>query len=462
MRFKNNIIFSLLAIVTVIAFFFFRFYQIEHRVIFDFDQEDFSRSVAQILQQGDLTLIGPRVLSDKGFFLGPYFIYALVPFYLLSNLHPWGLIYFLITYNILFFILAAKLITKLWSKYHAVFFLLAWATNSLIVRYDTTPWNPISIPIGVMLVWYLLHKIIQNNRMRYWLLLGLTYGLFLNQHFQFVFLMVFGGIFVLLAHKEHTLLSAKRIAIAASGFLFTYVPLFLFDIRHNFLNARLFLSFFTEDVSGTAERGRFLWIQTYSTVFQPIIGYRDPILAITFFILLAICLLYMTRRSEGYKSYFYKSALIMWMLLPGIFALYNKRMTDYYIISLYPFIYITLIDILLTTRRYILLTIMLIIGMYVNYSLFLLVVRPNPLGMYQKDRAIQIMKSRVKENVDYNISFDMPPGLTTGYFYLLDWHKVRRVDKPGIPLIEFNNPKKDGDVDVNTDIGIKIPKEVRK
>jgi hypothetical protein len=274
--------------------------------------------------------------------------------------------------------------------------------------------------------------------------------------------MLFSGVFLILLQKRKKVFSAKGAALSFVGFISTYAPLFLFDIRHGFLNLNLFLSFFSNDVSGTAERGRFLWIETYSTVFQPIIGYKDPILAMTFFILVGLCFVYMTKQSTGFKTYFYKSAFIIWIVLPFMFAYYNKPMTDYYIISLYPFIYITLIDTLLTSRRYILLTIMTIVALYVNYSLFLLIIRPNPLGMYEKDRAIRVMQANVRENAKYNISFDMPPGLTTGYFYLLDWYGVKRIDRPDVPLIEFNNPKKDGDVDVNTDIGIKIPKEVRK
>lgn len=452
----------ILAVVTVVAFFFLRFYQIQHRVIFDFDQEGFSRAVYGIIREQDLTLIGPRVLSDKGFFLGPYFIYALVPFYLFSQLHPFGLIYFLVLYNIIFFIAASRILSKQWSRLHAIFFLLAWATNALIARYDTIPWNPISIPLGVLAVWYLLNKIFYENKIIHWAMLGLTLGIFFNQHFQFVYLILFSGVFLVLhlKHKKH--ISFKRIGVLIAVFATTYLPLFLFDLRHGFLNLNLFLSFFKEDIGGNIERGRFLWIQTYATIFQPIIGYRDNILAVTFLVAFSLTLLHMIRRTTGFKNLFYKSTFIMWVLLPFMFALYNKRMTDYYLISLYPFIYITLIDTLLSAKRHILLAIGTILVIYVNYSLFLQVVRPVPLGMYQKDRAIRVMMANVRENATYNVSFNMPPGLATGYTYLLDWYRVKRTDKPGIPLIEFNNPKKDGDVSVNTDIGIKIPPEVRK
>lgn len=451
-----------LAVVTTVAFFFFRFYHIQNRVIFDFDQEEFAKQVVGIVREHHFSLLGPRVLSDRGFFLGPYFIYALVPFFLLSNLHPLGFIYFLVTYNVAFFIAASRIISRIWSKTHAIFFLLAWATNALIVRYDTTPWNPITIPLGVIVVWYLLNKIFTINKIIHWALLGLTMGLFFNQHFQFAYLMLFAGVFLILLQKRKRIFSFYKLGALAASFAATYLPLFLFDIRHSFLNISLFLQFFTDDIGGNIERGRLLWIQTYAALFQPIIGYKDSILAMTFFAMITLCMVYLIRKTTAFKNLFYKSTFIMWVLLPFLFALYDKRVTDYYLISLYPFIYITLIDALLTAKRDIILPIAAIMILYVNYSLLLLIVRPLPLGMYEKDRAIRVMEASVKKGAIYNISYNMPPGIATGYTYLIEWYGIQKVDKPGIPLIEINNPKKDGDVSVNTDIGIKIPQEVRK
>lgn len=462
MRVKNNLIFIVLAVVTVLAYFFFRFYQIQHRIIFDFDQEEFSKAVFGIIRNGDFTLIGPRVLSDKGFFLGPYFIYALVPFYLISRLHPYGLIYFIITYNIIFFIAASRILSRQWSKLHAIFFLLLWATNALIIRYDTTPWNPISIPLGVLCVWYFLNKIYTRNKLYDWGILGLVLGIFFNQHFQFVYLFLFSGVFLVLLQKQKKVFSIKGVGILVAAFAATYLPLFLFDLRHQFLNLSLFLSFFTEDIGGNIERGRLLWIQTYSSIFQPIIGYKDPILTITFFIGFALALIHQIVTTTGYKTLFYKSTFVVWVMLPFLFVLYNKRVTDYYLISIYPFIYITIVDALLSAKRHIVLAICTIVVLYVNYSLLIQAVRPTSLGMYEKDRTMRVLQTNVKPGSAINVSFNMPPGLATGYTYLLDWYNIKRVDRPGIPLIEINNPKKDGDVSVNTEIGIKIPQEVRK
>ena len=76
------------------VFMFLRFYNIEERIIFDWDQEQFSYQIKNIVENKDFTLLGPRANNDRGFFLGPYFTYLLVPFYMFRNLHPIALIDF--------------------------------------------------------------------------------------------------------------------------------------------------------------------------------------------------------------------------------------------------------------------------------------------------------------------------------------------------------------------------------
>ena len=135
-----------LLIAVFIIFAFLRFYNLDQRINFDWDQEQYSYQVEKIIK-GDITLIGPRINNDTGFFLGPYFTYILVPFYLLRNLHPTALIDFVETYNIIFFIASYLVISKLFSKKHALMFLLLWSVNSLLVVYDTLPLNPLLIPL---------------------------------------------------------------------------------------------------------------------------------------------------------------------------------------------------------------------------------------------------------------------------------------------------------------------------
>ena len=112
---------NLLLVVVLVLFLFLRFWQIDNRIQFNWDQERDAWQIKEILA-GNFTLIGPRVLGADNFFLGPYFYYLLAPFYFFSHLHPRGMIYFLLFYNLLFFSFAWLFLKKRFSKKTALLF----------------------------------------------------------------------------------------------------------------------------------------------------------------------------------------------------------------------------------------------------------------------------------------------------------------------------------------------------
>jgi len=226
------------------VFCYFRFYNLNKRIIFDWDQEHYAYEIKNIVKNNKFTLIGPRANNDRGFFLAPYFTYIFLPFYLLTNLHPSGSIIFIVFYNCFFFFVSFFIIKKLFGSTQAFLFLGLWACNGLLVGYDIIPWWPILIPLGVVITWYWLDKIKGENITIDWLFLGITLGFFINMHFQFIFIVFFSLIYLVVSQLQKKILSLKRIIFLFLGFLIMFTPLFLFDLRHNFLNIKLFFNFF--------------------------------------------------------------------------------------------------------------------------------------------------------------------------------------------------------------------------
>ena len=147
------------ALVLFFVFAYLRFFNLNNRIIFDWDQEHYAYEIKNIVVEHKLTLIGPRANNDLGFFLGPYFTYLMLPFYLLTNLHPNGSIYFLVAYNLVFYWLSFVVIKKLFNVKTALLFLILWTVNNLLTAYDIIPWWPVLIPLGVILTWkFLLEK----------------------------------------------------------------------------------------------------------------------------------------------------------------------------------------------------------------------------------------------------------------------------------------------------------------
>src|SRR3989344_1513052 len=229
-------------VIIILLFFLFRFYNIHHRVIFDWDQERDAWQIFDLFVNHKPTLIGPRVVNVNGFFLAPYYTYLLAPFYLATRLHPYGSILFLVAYNVVFFVSGWWIVQKLFSYRHALLFLLFWGTNSLLITYDIIPWNPLLIPLGILITWYMLYRIYKKMSLLSTALLGFILCFFLNFHVQFVFVILQAIVFCLLAMRQNKmdkLKKLKHIAIFAGAFLLPLAPLALFDLRHGFLNSHL-------------------------------------------------------------------------------------------------------------------------------------------------------------------------------------------------------------------------------
>jgi len=458
---KRQFIIQVLLIGLVFALFaFFRFYNLDKRVGFDWDQEQFSTQIREIIVNHKLTLLGPRVVSDTGFFLGPYFTYFLIPFYLLTNLHPSALIYFLIFFNILFFTASFFIIKKLFRFQSAIFFLLLWSVNPLLIKYDAVPWWPLTIPLGVILTWFTLYKIYKSNTIKDWFILGAILGLFMNMHFQFIFIILFSGFFLLnlVFIEKKNKFDLKKILSFLLTFLVFFTPLLLFDLRHNFLNIGLFTKFFLSKET-VLNHDPNVWFIVFTNFLQSFIFIKSELIAKIFYFVLLIIIIYLFKKRKKFYKLFYLTTLFLWLIFPLFFILYGKRPSEYYFIFLFPFILIIIIDFILMSKKKYVLYFLILIFFSLNIQKTLFNLNVNKFGLYYKDSVVKKIKERVI-NKKFNISFDVPLGRNTGFRYLLDHYKIKQTGNWDDPLVEIRIPPKENDIKVE-EIGIKIPKELR-
>ncbi len=448
-------------ILVAIVFLTLRLYNLSQRIIFDWDQEQFSTQIKQIVINHKLTLLGPRATNDSGFFLGPYFTYLLIPFYLLTNLHPSALIYFIVIYNLLFFGSAFLIIGKLFGKLQALTFLILWSIISILVAYDTIPWWPILIPLGVVLIWLALYKIfIQKNKLANYILLGLLLGLFSNIHSQFAFLILF-SVFFFISNRRTIKLTLAKIASLLGAFIITFLPLALFDLRHNWLNSKLFIAFFTTS-SDNRPYDPNVWREVFTNFLLPLINQRSQTLMFIFYLIIFFLAIYLYKHKQKFSKSFYWSFIGLWLFVPLLFSLYAKRPSEYYFVFLYPFICIVLVDFFLSLRQKWLLLPFLLLILAFNWQRLALEMKTNPLRLYYKDKTIKELKTLLKSDREVKITFDTPLGLNSGFVYLIDYYQINKGDDNKLPLVEIRNPRHPGDIKINDAIGLKIPAEVRR
>lgn len=461
-KYQTLIVF-LLTLTIFITFSYLRFFNLEKRFVFDWDQENICYLVKNIIN-GKLTLIGPRVVSDAGFFLGPYFSYLLVPFFLLTKLHPKALIFFVIFVNILFFWLTFFVLKRIFNQFIAIFFLFFWTINYLLIYLDIVAWNPLLIPLGILINLYFLKQIHAKNKLIDWVILGIILGFFLNMHFQFIFVIFFSFIFLLLSLiKKEILFNIKNISLFLISFFLMFFPLFLFDLRHQFLNTRAFFNFFfgsekalNKDIS--------IWWSVFGNFIKPLIVLGDPFKnqwpTKIFYFLNLFIIFFLQKKEKGFKKRFFQSLFILWVFFPLAFMFWGKRPAEYYFIFLYPFIFLTLINFFTKIKKLSILILILIVIFFLTKENIFSTFKNNYFGFYYKEKVAKIIKKKT-EGKKFNISFDVPLGMNYGFNYFFDFYQIKQSGDFSDPLVEVRIPPKQNDIVVEK-IGIKIPKDIFK
>ncbi len=447
-----------LLIFLLFTFTFLRFYNLEKRINFDWDQERDAKIIKQILIDHKLTLIGPQVVSENGFYLGPYFYYLLTPFYFLSNLNPKAMLYFLIVFNLIFFLVTYFVLKKLFGFLHSLFFLFLWSINFHLIRFETISWNVILIPFGILLNWFLIFKIYKSPNYKQLIILGLISGFFLNFHFQYIFIIIFDLIFLTIYILKKRLKIILVIPFLV-GIILSFLPLIIFDLRHNFLNLNQFINFFLQS-KGDKDYG--VWWQIFSNFLEPLIIFEEEksltLTKFIYFLILIFLIILMIYKKNLFKKSFYFAFLMIWVLFPIFFMIYGKRPSEYYFLFLYPFIYLIIIDLMITFKKNWLLILYISSIIFLTKEKIFLNLKENPLGLYYKELAVKKLKE-LTTGKKFNISIDTELGLNSGFNYLIDYYQIKQTGNWKDPLVEIRIPPKENDV-IIYNIGIKIPKEL--
>ncbi|MBI3366286.1 hypothetical protein HY041_01490 [Candidatus Roizmanbacteria bacterium] len=457
----GRIITIICIIIIAFAFFFTRLDNLDKRFSYGWDHEHLSFEVKKIVKEHKLTLLGPQANNDRGFFLGPYFTYLLVPFFLASSMHPSALIWVVVIYNIIFFLAAWYVLKKVFNSLISLAFLFLWSVNPILIGYDINPWWPLLIPLGTILYWLFLYRLDKKMTVLNLFGLGVILGILVNLHFQIFFLILFTCLFFLIHPSLRKRINLRLILTILIGFGICMVPLVLFDLRHNFLNTKLLINFFHSRDVGDKNSGLFFWIPVFTNFIFPFIHTKSIIVGVIFYGIIESIVYWLCTKKKGFFGSFYKSFFLIWLIFPFLFSLYGKRPSEYYFLFLYPFILISLIDFFLTAKKRLFLILFLTLFIFINISEIRIVMTPSASNFYYKELAIKKLKEiTIQINKNYNLSFDVPLGRDVGYRYLMEYYAIQPSNNPSDPLIEIRIPPKDDDIRIGEQ-GIKIPKELR-
>ncbi len=240
-KFESITLFAILIFALIL-----RLYRIDGYMTFLGDEGRDVRIVRNILK-GDLAFIGPQT-SVGNMYLGPFYYYLMTPALWLSNLDPVGP-------AILIVLLSAVGIFMTWYVgrrwFNPMTGLLAaffTAISPVAIIYSRASWNPNPMPLIALLSMWFLYQFWYKKQYHYLVWSVLFFSLSLQLHYLGLLLAPVIGFYYLLEFRKtsdkKSLLKFTLYSLLV--FLFTLIPLILFDIKHQGMNINAFKMFFTD------------------------------------------------------------------------------------------------------------------------------------------------------------------------------------------------------------------------
>lgn len=221
---KKNLLAS-----SVLALIFLIIYTFRLKEAF-FYHPDLARDLHEILKitQGDFVLLGPK-LTFGGLYVGPYYFYIFVPFFLITAANIYSVHFF----NALLFAIAIGYFTYEVLKRYFLWSGLLAATvlgfSQILLYGAKNPSNAYTfIPLfSILLTFVYFHSPQKKLELAF---LGFLAGVIVNFHFLNVILMpvIF---FLLLAHLKKKI----NILYFLLGGAVSFAPLVLFELKNNFI-----------------------------------------------------------------------------------------------------------------------------------------------------------------------------------------------------------------------------------
>lgn len=356
---------------------------------FGFDQVQIWDATQKILS-GDLVLIGPRT-GPAALFTGPLIYYVATLFAFL------GLGYFSLVATTLF--LAALtggamywLTKRYWGSTQALLFVSLWAFSVFALRFDFVTWNPNLTFLAALLTFFPLQAALENKKMTLIDAGIVGLGMFLGYqaHFSGLLLIPLSFLFLLTPDRRAKL---SLWLAAQAGWMFSLLPTLLFDLKHDWLNARG-LQEFVGRIGESSAESTPLWWSFWKSLYTAVesvgalVGFNfTTSLWANFGLGLGVvgASLFLALRSSSKRSVATWLPLVWIALITSILGLYKGDKPPYYFFLLLPatlFLYNALFSSFLVSWRKSVSTLLgafIVLG--VVYSLSLLGEKGQPLSL---------------------------------------------------------------------------------
>ncbi len=252
--FKKKPHLLLLGIILLISV-FFRTYQIAERYSYGHDAELFDWIVKDIVVNHHPRLIG-QLTSAPGIFIGPFFYYLLVPFFLLFKMDPIGATIPVTIIGVLTTLSYYLVFSKLFNKTAGLVAAFLQAILLTWISFDrrVVP----STPANLWVIWYFytIIKIARGNFLVF-PILGILIGLIWHIHIALLPTILAIPFALIMAKK---LPKPKELIWFLISLFITSLPLIVFEIKHKFIQTQAFFENFTTNHGGQSGIPKLFYI----------------------------------------------------------------------------------------------------------------------------------------------------------------------------------------------------------
>lgn len=243
---KKNWILCLILLVGL----FLRSYKPLTLFQYSHDQDLAGWFVRDVLLNHHIRLIGQET-SSHGIFIGPYFYYLQIPFYILARMDPAGSILLPIIIGTFAIFSVYFVFTKIFSKNVGLIGALVYAVSTLIIFTDreVVP----TMPVMLWTIWYLftLWLILKDQKYGY-ILVSFLVGLIWSINLQLVILLPLVLVAVVFSKTK---INFKEILVGTLVVIILNIPFLAFEIRHGFQQTNALVSSLTttkDYIAGTS------------------------------------------------------------------------------------------------------------------------------------------------------------------------------------------------------------------
>lgn len=384
---------------------FFVFYRYQDRYVFDWDQVSDTKMVEKISLEGKPMLVGPRVASDIGFFVGPFHYYFLAPFYFISGGNPWYGLWAVWFWKVLSIVGVFVIVRKLFGRWEA------WGVGWMMaIETGITCWNVMYVGTFSLIAYLFLQKQLERTNKNWWcFVLFAMSGVLVHFSMASLLLPTFFAWVVFMARSKSSFVNTLKLLF---GLVLLILPIVLFDIRHDFINIH-------NIVRMTREAGTAVINNDYWGNFVRAMGYfwgAKIVNGQNIYIFFATSLLIMTTGLWWYKKKEQRVFHLVWVMAPVVLlSRYGGNISEYYF-STTSALLILFSGFLIGKLKY--------LGLIL--AVFLLIVRLQVIreqryfGGLQTKLNIANNLQKYRQDPTISVSYELPLGQDNGFEYLFN------------------------------------------